>query len=130
MILVDTHVAAWLALEPLKISPAAASLIQQTRDQQQSLAIASISLWELAMMAQRGRIQIDLSVESFLAAIEENFAILPLTAAVAARSMQFSRAFPSDPMDRIIAATALVEGISLLTRDEKIRRSKEVACVW
>lgn len=130
MILADTHVAAWLALEPHRISASAATLIHQTRVRQQSLAIASISLWELAMMVHRRRIHVDLSLESFLASVEENFVVLPMTAAIAARSMQFSKAFPADPMDRIIAATALIEGLPLVTRDEKIRRSKEVACVW
>ena len=43
---------------------------------------------------------------------------------------QFPSSFPSDPMDRIIAATAIVEGFPLLTADRNIRRSKLVKTIW
>jgi len=38
--------------------------------------------------------------------------------------------FPKDPADRLIAATAMVEGIALVTADLRIRRSKAVETVW
>ena len=37
---------------------------------------------------------------------------------------------PSDPFDRIIAATAIVEGIPLLTADKNIRRSRALRTLW
>ena len=43
---------------------------------------------------------------------------------------QLADAFPGDPMDRIIAATALTEGIPLVTADERIRRSGVVRTIW
>jgi PIN domain nuclease of toxin-antitoxin system len=47
-----------------------------------------------------------------------------------ARAVELPRAYPKDPADRIIAATALVEGLSLITADREIRRSKVVHTIW
>jgi PIN domain nuclease of toxin-antitoxin system len=82
------------------------------------------------MMVTRKRIQLAVSLESFLQAVESTFIVLPITGATARRSMEFTDRYPGDPMDRIIGATALVEGLSLITRDDAIRASKEVPCVW
>ncbi|MFZ5468955.1 MAG: PIN domain-containing protein [Myxococcota bacterium] len=49
---------------------------------------------------------------------------------IAVDSEQFSSRFPKDPADRLIGATARVHGLTLLTRDENIRRSREVATLW
>jgi PIN domain nuclease of toxin-antitoxin system len=38
--------------------------------------------------------------------------------------------FPRDPSDRLIAATAMVEGVPLVTADTRIRQSKLVETVW
>jgi len=53
-----------------------------------------------------------------------------LTPAVAVLSTQFSREFPSDPADRLIAATARAEGLTLVTRDSGIRTSVLLKTVW
>ena len=46
-----------------------------------------------------------------------------MTTEFAVRSVQFPKSYPSDPQDRIIGATAIVEGIPLLTRDKLIVKS-------
>jgi PIN domain nuclease of toxin-antitoxin system len=130
VILLDTHVVSWLAFEPENISKAAAAGISQARLAGDGLGIADITLWELAMMVSRGRIQPAVPLESFLREIEANFVIFPVTASIAARSTQFTVAYPSDPMDRMIGATALIQGIPLVTADAKIQASKEVPCIW
>jgi PIN domain nuclease of toxin-antitoxin system len=66
----------------------------------------------------------------FLRAAEDEALVLPIDSAVAERSMTFSPNFPKDPADRIIAATALVHGLTLVTADEAIRKSGEVSCIW
>jgi PIN domain nuclease of toxin-antitoxin system len=49
--------------------------------------------------------------------------ILPITQEIAVRSVQFQKPYPNDPQDRIIGATALVEGIRLLTHDKLVVKS-------
>ena len=129
MILVDTHVVAWLALEPRLLSRKAIAAITEARNSS-GVAIADITLWELAMLATRERIQLTTSLESFLREVEARFIVLPLTGMIARRSVQFTERYPNDPADRIIGATALIEGIPLITKDEKIRHSKEVPSIW
>jgi PIN domain nuclease of toxin-antitoxin system len=49
---------------------------------------------------------------------------------VCARAVGLAASFPSDPADRLIVATALLEGIPLVTADDEIRRSKAVTTIW
>nr|WP_246301681.1 type II toxin-antitoxin system VapC family toxin [Granulicella arctica] len=128
--MLDTHIVSWLAFEPENISKKAAEVIAQARLVGDGLGIADMTLWELAMMVSRGRIQPTVPLESFLREIEANFIVFPVSASIAARSMQFTAAYPSDPMDRVIGATALVQGMSLVTADRKIQASKEVPFIW
>lgn len=130
MILVDTHVVAWLAFEPKLISRAARAAIDAARVEAEGLAISGITLYELAVLASKGRIRLDISAESFLQEVEARFAVLPLNGRVCARATQLSAPYPRDPADRIIGATALTEGLALVTADREIRRSKAVRTIW
>ncbi len=60
----------------------------------------------------------------------EGVAVLPITPEIAALASQFPEDYPSDPSDRLIGATARAEGLPLVTRDERIRRSPLVWTVW
>ncbi len=129
MILLDTQVVVWLAFEPRLLSSAAVEAIGAARVQD-GLAISDKTLWEIAMMVRKGKVDVQGSLLDFLRTTEREFLVIPIDAAVAERSMTFSTNFPKDPADRIIAATALVYGLSLVTVDQGIRRSGEVACIW
>jgi PIN domain nuclease of toxin-antitoxin system len=130
VILVDTHIVVWLTMEPERLSRRAAAVIASTRLENEGVAIADITLWELGMLISRRRIQPPHSLAAFLRHVEETFLILPITSATVEASMQLSKHYPNDPSDRIIGATAIVEGISLVTADEKIRASSEVETIW
>lgn len=130
MILADTHVVVWLALEPSRISRKAGALIEQTRQGSAGIAISDITLLEIAMVESKGRIKLDTSLEAFLSEIEARFVVLPITGRICVRALEFPAAYPKDPADRIIAATALVEGMPLITADKNIQRSKVVRTVW
>jgi PIN domain nuclease of toxin-antitoxin system len=130
VIIVDTHVVVWLAFDQAHLSRKARTAIDDARKNAEGLAISDITLLELATLASKGRIRLDISLESFLQEIEARFVVLPITGRACARAMELPAAYPKDPADRIIGATALVEGLSLLTADREIRQSKAVQTIW
>ena len=130
MILLDTHVVLWLAFAPDKISNNARTAIAEARKTASSLAISDITLWELAMFASKGRIGLDISVESLLQEVESRFVVLPISRQACTRALSLPATYPRDPADRIIGATALAEGLSLLTADSEIRRSNAIQTIW
>jgi PIN domain nuclease of toxin-antitoxin system len=130
MILVDTHVVIWLAFEQDRISRKARAAIDGARKNADGLAISDITLLELATLVKKGRIHIEISLESFLQEVESRFVVLPIRGRCCARAMDLPANYPKDPADRIIGATALVEGLSLLTADRAIRRARMIQTIW
>jgi PIN domain nuclease of toxin-antitoxin system len=129
LILLDTHVLFWAVHDSKRLSRAAASEMRRAR-RGGGLAISAISLWELSWMLARGRILSSGTVETSLRALTEGTAIRPITPEIAALATQFPDDYPHDPADRIIGATAQAEGMTLVTRDEQIRRSPLLRTVW
>jgi PIN domain nuclease of toxin-antitoxin system len=130
VILVDTHVVVWLAFQPNAISKKARNAIDDARNNGQGLAISDITLLELATLVNKGRIRLNIGLEAFLHEVESRFVVLPISGRACARAMALPASYPRDPADRVIGATALVEGLSLLTADRKIHRSKAVRTIW
>jgi PIN domain nuclease of toxin-antitoxin system len=130
VILLDTHVVVWLAFDQEQISKKARNAIDDARKNADGLAISDITLLELATLASKGRIRLDISLESFLQEVEARFIILPISGRACARITGLPASYPKDPADCIIGATALVEGLYLLTADREIRRSKTVQTIW
>jgi PIN domain nuclease of toxin-antitoxin system len=130
VILLDTHVVLWLAFDQAKISRKAKTAIEEARRKGEGLAISDITLLEIATLESKGRIALRTTLETFLTEVEERFVILPITGRVCVRAVGLPSRYPSDPADRVIGATALVEGIPLVTADDGIRSSKEMATVW
>jgi PIN domain nuclease of toxin-antitoxin system len=129
MILVDTQAVIWLTQANLKLSKVAERTLTDGR-REGTLAVADITLREIAMLVSRGRVIVSSPLEIYLEFIESLFKVLPITAKIAERSVRFGTAYPNDPADRIIGATAIVHGAKLVTKDELIRASGEVDCVW
>ena len=130
MILLDTHVVFWLALETGKISKSAAAAIRKQRANGSNPSISSISLYEISRACERGRTILDVPLETFISRVESLFDIRPINAPVALTAARLPNSFTGDPADRIIAATAIVEGLSLITADRNIRRSRLVKTIW
>jgi PIN domain nuclease of toxin-antitoxin system len=130
VILLDTHVVVWLALDQTHLSKKARAAINDAREKGDGLAISDITLLELATLSSKGRIRLEISLESFLHEIEARFIILPISGRACARALGLPATYPKDPADRIIGATALVEGMSLLTADREIRRSRALHTIW
>ena len=129
MILLDTHVLIWMALEPGRLSRKARRAIVEARSQN-GLALAAISLWELAWIAHHGRVQVAGSVEAFVRDCAAKTIIQPITPEIAALAVRLPATYPKDPQDRLIASTAIVEGMALVTADKDIRASKVVPTIW
>lgn len=86
-------------------------------------SISAIVLWEIAKLAELGRIEIDLDSPELTQTLIR-IQTWPLTLEIC-RVIQ-TLDFDSDPADEIIAATSLVHRLPLMTRDRKLRRSKLV----
>ncbi|MGH7356312.1 MAG: type II toxin-antitoxin system VapC family toxin [Candidatus Rokuibacteriota bacterium] len=131
MILLDTHSWLWLCLEPRRLSRTASAAIADAA-RAGGLAIASITVWEAALLIVRGRLMPQGTPESWLSDLVDrsNVVVKEITPAVAMLAMQWPADFPRDPGDRIIAATARAEGLQLVTGDARIRRSPLVETVW
>jgi PIN domain nuclease of toxin-antitoxin system len=130
MILADTHIVLWLALEPAQLSSKALEALTEARESFGGVAVAGISLWEITVAVGRGKVKLETPLSAFLRSVEETYQVLPVTGEIAERGLEFSKMYPRDPADRMIGATALVHGLKLVTRDKRIHASGEVPVVW
>lgn len=129
MILLDTHVLIWARDDSKQLSRTAASAIRRARNDG-GLAISAITLWELASLLASGKIQAYGTVEASVRLLVEDVTVRPITPEIAALAAQFPDHYSGDPADRLIGATARAEGLSLITRDENIRKSPLLRTVW
>ena len=90
--------------------------------------VADISLWEVAMLVARGRLALDVPLEEWLdaAAHPRSVRVVPITPAIAAGVADLPAEFQRDPADRLIVATCRALDAPLLTRDDRIARSRLV----
>jgi len=133
MILLDTHVLIWMSSDPKKLTKRAREAIRGAREtgrQDSGIAVAAITLWELAWLAHSGRLQVAGSVDSYVRETVSRVIVRPLTAEIAALAVQMPADFSRDPADRMIVATAAAEGLALLTADDRIRKSGRVTVIW
>ena len=130
MLLLDTHVWWWSLSEPGKLSKRAAHIIKKTSPDQR--AIASISIWEFAMMACRKKIEMKISPDEWLsyALDKTGIKVLEINPRIAIDVCYLPGDFHKDPADRLIVATARVNNLTLITRDEKILKYSHVKTVW
>ena len=119
-VLLDTHVLYWWSSEPEQLSPAAARALTNADE----LAIASITWFELAWLARHKRIIVPMPIRSWLEDLADQVRTITTTYAVAATAAELPASFPGDPADRLIYATAIEHGWSLITKDDRLRRHR------
>jgi PIN domain nuclease of toxin-antitoxin system len=132
--LLDTHAWLWSVLDHPRLSRRARRALTAVSAHDR-IGLAAISLKEAAWHLARRRIVVD---ENFgpwplwlrAAASLPQLDVLPLTADVAIESEQLGESFPADPADCLIAATARVHGLTLITSDTGIRKSGAVRTLW
>jgi len=131
VILLDTHVIIWAAIEPKRLSRAAESALRWAR-RADGLAMSSISLWEMASLFARRRIETYGTIEASVRQVLETVGVMvrPITQEIAILATQFPESYPRDPADRLIGATARAEGLALITQDERIRSSPLLRTIW
>ena len=131
MTVLDTHAWLWLCVEPRRLSTAASRAIRAAVNGD-GLAIASITLLEVAMLVARGRVIPRGTPEAWLGELIDRSGVVvkEITPAVAALATHFPEDFPGDPADRLIAATARAEGASLVSRDARLRASGMIETIW
>lgn len=126
VILLDTHAWIWWNAEPSRLSARARKSI----DSADAVAVAAISTWEFAMLASRGRVVLDRPplVWMQVALVRDRTTLLPLTAEIAARSIELT--MHGDPADRLILATAEVHDLRLVTKDRALRAAAGGRSLW
>jgi PIN domain nuclease of toxin-antitoxin system len=129
VILLDTHVLAWAVGDAKRLSRSASSEIRRAR-RHGGLAVSAISVWELAWLISTGKVQAYGAVETSVRLMLEDVTIRPITTEIAALATQFPENYSHDPSDLLIGATARAEGLTLVTKDEKMRRCPLLKTVW
>jgi PIN domain nuclease of toxin-antitoxin system len=130
VLLLDTHTWIWAISAEKQLSAKAKKLIKKTPANQR--AIASISIWEFAMLCSRGSIHVKVTPEQWLdnAVHKTGIQVFDLSAQVALESCNLPGKFHKDPADRIIVATARIHNMNLVTKDQKIIDYPHVESVW
>jgi PIN domain nuclease of toxin-antitoxin system len=117
-LLADTHVVLWSLLRPDEIDPGAARALRSAAN---DVAVSAASLWEIAIKAAAGKLRLPGTPAEWMpeALARTGFDVV----AVGARHALAAGALPPhhrDPFDRMLVAQALLEGLTLVTRDRRL----------
>ena len=129
MILLDTHAWLWWTASPERLSSAAAAAIEEAT----RVGVSSLSAWEIATLARRGRISLDRDVRLWARqafAQPRVVAIAPGPDIAIAAALLDPETFPGDPIDRLIYATARDADAMLVTRDRALRGFDPRNTLW
>lgn len=131
MILLDTCAIIWDALDPTGLTEQARSAITKA-DEHSALIVSDISLWEIAMLIKRSRLEVETSATNFINLFlgSRNVSVVSISPEIAELSTSFGPEINDDPADRIIAATSIVRNAQLVTADGNLRKSTVVDTIW
>jgi PIN domain nuclease of toxin-antitoxin system len=117
-LLLDTHVWLWSVLDPAKLSRRVSSALESADNE---LWLSPISFWEALLLEERGRVRLGTDPVAWLEKAFEraSFREAPLNRQVAVESRRV-RLSHQDPVDRFLAATAVVYELTLVTADERL----------
>jgi PIN domain nuclease of toxin-antitoxin system len=119
MILLDTHVLVWLDQGSELLGKRARRMIEQSH-QQEEVAIASVSFWEIGMLIEKERLAFEGSLTEWrVSLLNSGFVELATDGKVALAAASL-KGFSGDPVDRLIFATALNQEAKLVTADDRL----------
>lgn len=132
MILLDTHTLVWWLAEPSRLPERAARLLDSAVEAGDTICVSSISIWEIAMLVARNRLVLTIDVEVWIARVEalSFLTFVPVDNRIAARAVHLEGFAHRDPADRMIVATAIGMGATLVTADSVLRSYERVQTVW
>lgn len=124
-LLLDTHVWIWSVSEPARLAPRVARALQ---DRDNELWLSPISVWELVVLVEKGRLALEMAPEEWLSQAIRDLSTreAPLTAEVALATRQL-RMPHRDPADMFLAATAKVFELTLVTSDAHLLSIKGIS---
>ncbi|MDR1709905.1 MAG: type II toxin-antitoxin system VapC family toxin [Candidatus Accumulibacter sp.] len=115
--LLDTHVALWIFQEKERLS---ASALAALDDLSSDLCVSLASVWEIAIKISIGKLDFAGGVSGFLETIKDNDIGLVNISSEHLRIVETLPLLHRDPFDRLLIATALADGMTLVTADENI----------
>ena len=115
-VLLDTHVVHWWSAEPERLSRPARRALGAADE----MLVAAVSWYELAWLARHGRIVLDIPTRSWLEQLGAQVRTISAGPAIADTAVALPDSFPGDPADRQIYATAIEQGVKLVTKDRAI----------
>jgi len=121
VILLDTHVLVWVDADDRRLGRKTRALIDRRWPGGQ-VAACAISFWEIALLVDRGRLELPHPVEEWRQQLlSAGLVELPVDGLTCLRAVDFE-GLPEDPADRFIAAAAVIHGAALVTADERLLR--------
>lgn len=124
-LLLDTHILLWSLLEASRLTKRVAAELENASNE---LWVSPLSVWEIITLAEKGRVILEPDPITW---IRKVFSTVPFKEAllnneIAIRSRRVALAH-KDPVDRFLAATAVVYDLTLVTADERLLRSQDFA---
>lgn len=132
MLLLDTHVWVRWVSEPEALSEAADGAIRSAIEAGETLRLSSISAWEVALLVAKDRLRLSIDVREWIDRTESLpfFEFVPVDNDIALRSVELPPPLHADPADRILAATAELRKLRLVTADRRLREYPLVETIW
>jgi PIN domain nuclease of toxin-antitoxin system len=129
VIVLDTHIWVWWVHSDERLTQAQVDLI--TASETDIIGVSAISCWEIAKLAEYGRLVLPCSLEEWFdqALNYPGVHLLELTPAIVIESTQLPGDFHRDPADQLIVATARVNNCPLVTADGKISNYPHVETI-
>jgi PIN domain nuclease of toxin-antitoxin system len=113
--LLDTHIWLWLTIDPKRLGRRTLGAL---KDEQNELWLSPISTWEALTLHHKGRVQLDGELSAWVARATAGTREATLTHEIMIAARQLS--LHQDPSDRMLAATALVLDLTLVTADTRL----------
>jgi PIN domain nuclease of toxin-antitoxin system len=133
MILLDTHAWIWHLADRSLLSETARSEIDRVSESRrtETIHVSAISVWELFMLVKKGRLVLSVPPAAFVTRTRQDpkMSIVTVDDAIGRRSVELPD-HHADPTDRIILATAVERGLSIVTRDSMFRTYTVAPVVW